>query len=123
MDLTEADAEAAQGRMAASREAGHAVAVRYDRRRRHLVLSLHTGVRVTVPVWLVEGLSDAAPRSLSEIEISPSGLGLHWPRLDADVFLPALLAGVFGSAEWMASLGEDIARVAAHDGVPRRAHP
>jgi hypothetical protein len=28
--------------------------------------------------------------------------GLHWPRIDADVYIPALLEGVFGSKRWMA---------------------
>ncbi len=31
------------------------------------------------------------------IEITPTGLGLRWPKLDADHYLPALLDGVFGS--------------------------
>ena len=39
---------------------------------------------------------------LSKIEITPTGLGLHWPRLDADLYLPALMEGVFGSRRWMA---------------------
>ncbi|WP_352509685.1 MULTISPECIES: DUF2442 domain-containing protein [unclassified Mesorhizobium] len=33
----------------------------------------------------------------TESGISPTGLGLHWPQLDADVDVPALLQGVFGS--------------------------
>jgi len=32
-----------------------------------------------------------------------TGLGLHWPKLDADVYVPALLQGVFGSKQWMAA--------------------
>jgi len=36
------------------------------------------------------------------IEITPTGLGLHWPRWDADLYLPALASGVFGSPRWMA---------------------
>mgnify|MGYP002146897045 CR=1 FL=1 len=44
-----------------------------------------------------------AADALADIEISPAGLGLHWPQLDADVYLPALLQGVFGSRTWMAA--------------------
>jgi len=40
---------------------------------------------------------------LTEIEISPSGLGLHFPKLDADLYLPALLEGFMSSKEWMAT--------------------
>lgn len=38
------------------------------------------------------------------IEISPGGLGLHFPMLDADLYLPALLEGIFGSRKWMAGM-------------------
>ena len=50
-----------------------------------------------------QGLAGASPSDLAEIEITPSGYGLHWPRLDADLWLPALLEGVFGSRAWMAA--------------------
>ena len=45
----------------------------------------------------MEGLNHARPAELAEIEISPTGLGLHFPTLDADLYIPSLLAGVFGS--------------------------
>ena len=48
-----------------------------------------------------EELENATPEQLSEI--SPSGYGLHFPKLDADLYLPSLLEGVFGSERWMAS--------------------
>jgi hypothetical protein len=35
------------------------------------------------------------------------GLGLHFPKLDADLYLPALLDGWLGSRRWMAArMGE-----------------
>jgi hypothetical protein len=36
------------------------------------------------------------------------GFNLHWPALDVDLFVPALLAGVFGTRAWMA---RELARV------------
>jgi hypothetical protein len=33
----------------------------------------------------------------------PAGLGLHRPKLDADVYVPALLQGVLGSRQWTAA--------------------
>ena len=68
-----------------------------------MIVELSTGVEVTFPVMLAEGLAGASPKDLAKIEISPTGLGLHWPRLDADLYIPALLQGVFGSKNWMAS--------------------
>jgi hypothetical protein len=40
---------------------------------------------------------------LDRIEITPSGFGIHFPKLDADLYLPALIEGFFGSKRWMAS--------------------
>ena len=44
------------------------------------------------------------PADLAEIEITPSGLGLHWPRLDADVYVPGFMKGIYGTRRWMAAL-------------------
>jgi hypothetical protein len=45
----------------------------------------------------------AKPADLDVIEISPSGLGIHFPKLVADLYLPALLEGFFGSRHWTAA--------------------
>jgi hypothetical protein len=134
MAVTERDLERAEKRMAALRDAGHAVSAHYDRRRSRVVVALNTGVELTFPTRLAEGLTGASPDSLADIEISPAGLGLHWPRLDADLYVPALLQGVFGSKSWMArQLGAEggrsrtVAKVAASrrngrkGGRPRKA--
>lgn len=102
MAITERELERAEARMAETRAAGHAVSARYDRRRSRVVVALNTGVELTFPTRLAEGLADASHDSLAEIEVSPAGLGLHWPKLDADLYVPALLQGVFGSKKWMA---------------------
>jgi len=65
-------------------------------------VSLSNGLELGVPVDLAQGLTGAKASDLSKIEITPTGLGLHWPRLDADLYLPALMEGVFGSRRWMA---------------------
>ncbi|WP_298961109.1 DUF2442 domain-containing protein [uncultured Methylobacterium sp.] len=80
----------------------HAVAARYQAARKRLVVVLSTGVELAVPVDGIEGLAGAAPEDLREIEVTPAGLGLHFPRLDADVYVPALIEGVTGSTQWMA---------------------
>ena len=102
MAITEQELEQAEARMATTRAAGHVVSARYDRRRSRIVVALNTGVELTFPRQLAEGLADASPDNLADIEISPAGLGLHWPKLDADLYVPALLQGVFGSKQWMA---------------------
>ena len=102
MAITEHELAEAERRMQDVREAGHAVKARYDRHRGRIVVVLNTGVELTFPPRLAEGLAGAPSESLGEIEISPAGLGLHWPKLDADLYVPALLQGVLGSKQWMA---------------------
>lgn len=112
MEITEEQMATAEAAMEAKRAAGHATAARYDAPSGRLVVSLHNGVELAVPVRLVEGLADADPADLAEIEISPAGLGLHWPSLDADVYVQGLMAGVFGTRKWMArELGAEGGRV------------
>ena len=82
----------------------HAISARYDRRRARIVVTLSNGLELTFPAGRAEGLAGAKPGELAVIEVSPTGLGLHWPRLDADLYLPALMEGVFGSRRWMAGI-------------------
>jgi len=81
-----------------------ATSAHYDQRGERIVVGLSNGLELGVPVDLAEGLAGAKAADLSKIEISPTGLGLHWPRLDADLYLPALMEGVFGSRRWMAQV-------------------
>jgi hypothetical protein len=89
--------------MMQTRHAGVAVAARYDRRVGRIVVTLDTGLELSFPPRLAEGLQGAGVEALSRIEISPSGLGLHWPALDADLFVPGLIEGMFDSKAWMAT--------------------
>jgi hypothetical protein len=80
-----------------------AVAARYEADRDRVVVELSTGDRLAFPPRRAQGLEAARPSDLDVIEISPSGFGLHFPKLDADLWLPALLDSVFGSRAWMAA--------------------
>lgn len=97
--ISERDIDSAEQRMTALREAGYAIYARYDRRTARVIVDLSTDVQLAFPAQLVEGLSGASPDNLAEIEISPAGLGLHWPKLDADVYIPALLQGALGAGK------------------------
>lgn len=103
MAITEGELKAAEKRMQDRRDAGHATSAHYDRRLGRVVVGLNTGVEIAIPATRIEGLSEAAEDARSEIEISETGLGLYWPQLDLDVYVPALLQGIFGSRRWMAS--------------------
>lgn len=107
MDLSDSDIQQAERRMRERLSAGpHAVAARYDRRVARIMVTLSNGLELAFSPALAEGLANARPSELAVIEISPTGLGLHWPMLDADLYVPALLDGVFGSPRWMAHLAD-----------------
>ena len=81
-----------------------AVAARY--RAGMIFVELNSGVEIRFPVSLAQGLEGASPKDLAEIRIEARGLGLHWPRLDADLYVPGLLQGVLGTKKWMAEIGK-----------------
>ncbi len=47
-----------------------------------------------------------------------AGFSLHWPKPDVDLYVPALLSGVFGTRAWMAS---ELARMAGRTQSPAKA--
>jgi hypothetical protein len=101
-ELTTKDFEAAVARGKARQSGPHAESAHYDRERDRVIVRLSTGVELGLRPRDVEGLEKASPEELSEIEIEAVGMGLHWPRIDADLYVPALLEGVLGSRRWMA---------------------
>jgi len=107
MSITDAVVEAANHRAAAKKTAFPAVvSVRYDRRVARIVIALASGLELAFSPKHAQGLENAHPADLLDAEITPSGLGVHFPRLDADLYLPALLEGFLGSKRWMAEIGK-----------------
>jgi hypothetical protein len=80
-----------------------AVGARYDRRIGRAVIRLSSGLEVAFAPHDAQGLENARPARLDEIEISPSGFGIHFPKIDADIYLPSLLEGFLGSRQWIAA--------------------
>jgi hypothetical protein len=80
-----------------------AVSARYEAKNRRIVIHLRSKLIVSFSPGDVEGLEHARPSQLNEIEISPSGFGIHFPAVDADLYVPGLLEGFLGSKKWMAS--------------------
>ena len=99
--------KAATARGAATLARGpNALAARYDSRRGLIVITLEGGCEFAFPSARAEGLADAPRSKLAKIKISRNGLGLHWPLLDADLYVPGLIEGAFGSQRWMQQIGK-----------------
>jgi hypothetical protein len=77
-----------------------AVSARYDPTTGMLVIELKGGAVLSVEPAKCEELAGAGADDLSEIEITPSGKGLYFPRVDADLSVPGLANGIFGSKRW-----------------------
>ena len=90
-----------------------ATSARFDRKSGNIIVTLSSGVGIFFSPKDAQGLEDATPAQLSQIEITPSGFGLHFPKLDADLYVPAILEGFLGSRKWMA------ARLGAQGGKAR----
>ena len=80
-----------------------AVAAHYDGKAGRVVIDLSSKLSVIFSPRDIEGLENARPAQLHKMEISPSGFGIHFPALDADIYVPGLLEGFLGSKTWMAS--------------------
>lgn len=72
-----------------------ATAARYDKAKQRLVVDLANGMTLLIPTHLLQGLQEAKPKELAEVEILGVGSGLYWPQLNIDIALSGLLARIF----------------------------
>jgi hypothetical protein len=49
----------------------------------------------------VQDLHGASEADLSRVEVDGVGFNLHWPTLNVDLYVPALVSGIFGTRAWM----------------------
>jgi hypothetical protein len=70
-----------------------------------LILKLSDGRRRVIPREDLQGLQSATKQQIADVEILGNGTGLHWPALNLDHYVPALLRRVYGTKSWMAEIG------------------
>jgi hypothetical protein len=102
-ELSDAEFDAAleRGRVARVTEP-RAASAYYDRSADRVVVELTNGCVFAFPPRLAEGLENATDDQLAHVEILGAGYGLHWEELDADLSVPGLVAGLFGTKAYMA---------------------
>lgn len=74
-----------------------AKSVSFDEEMMHVALI--DGRRINAPIIWFPLLHGATPEQRSKYEIGGGGASLHWPELDEDLSVAALLAG----ADWQAA--------------------
>jgi hypothetical protein len=102
-----------QAEIDTAREAGEALAATepravkawYAADTQRIFIELNTEIVMGFPYQRLQGLANATPKQLAEVEITPTGYGLHWESLDVDLGVPQLVAGLFGTKAWMTELG------------------
>lgn len=100
-------AEAAEKTMLATKTC--AKAARYDRKSGRVVLELTNGCSYAFPAALVQDLQKASADELADLRVDGYGFNLNFPALDVDLYIPALVSGIFGTRAWMA---RELARIA-----------
>ena len=103
VELAKEEFEAAKARGEARLRGPRAESAHYDAGRNRVIVRLTNGVELGFAPRNVEGLQHASAEDLKAIEVEAFGLGIHFPKLDADLYVPALLQGVLGSKRWMAA--------------------
>lgn len=75
--------------------------VRYDAASGRILIDLNNGCSFAFPARLAQGLETATDADLAAVEILGVGYGLHWDKLNVDLSIPGLLAGLFGTGAYM----------------------
>ena len=78
-----------------------ALTARYDRASGRILVELDNDCTFAFPARRAQGLEHASDADLANVELLGSGYGLHWESLDADLSIPGLLAGLFGTKAYM----------------------
>ena len=111
------DAAEARGRTVIQTES-RASAARYDWASGRVEIDLVNGCTYAFPAHLVQDLEGASDADLASIVVEGFGLNLHWPTLEVDLYVPALVAGIFGTRAWMT---RELASIAGRKTSPAKA--
>lgn len=95
-----------------------AAEARYDLATGRVTIDLTNGCAYAFPARLVQDLNGATDDQLADVEVDGLGFNLHWPALDADLYVPALVSGLFGTRDWMT---RELARHAGQATSPAKA--
>ncbi len=78
---------------------------RYDAPTRRIIIELTNGCEFAFPAHMGQGLQGATDEQLAAVKVSVHGSALEWEEIGADLWVPGLLSGLFGTKAWMRELG------------------
>lgn len=100
-----AEIDKALSRASAPRNEPLAECVKYWPALDVIEIRLTNSERELIPREKLQGLSSATKKQLANVRVEMLGTALHWPDLDVDLYVPALLRKVYGTKAWMSELG------------------
>jgi hypothetical protein len=103
---TNAEIEAALAKAKVHDSDPVAVAVEHIPSLNLLIVTLSNQRRLVFPIEDVQGLGNATHEHMQNYELLGHGTGISFPDLDVDLYVPALIEGVYGNRRWMAQLGK-----------------
>ena len=77
--------------MTEERKNGYVIVAKYNKYNNQVNLFMSNVSEISLKIDDIKELKGISPDKLEYIEVSPSGLGLHWPQLDIDLYVPKLL--------------------------------
>jgi hypothetical protein len=83
-----------------------------------VVVELVNGCSYAFPAALVQDLQGASAADLADVRVDGLGFNLRFPALDVDLYVPALVSGIFGTRKWMT---RELARIAGRATSPAKA--
>ncbi len=102
---TDAEIEAALERAKLHEDEPLATTVEHSQELNLLLVGLSNHRRLVLPIEDVQGLEKATHEQIQNYELLGRGTGIRFPDLDVDLYVPALMEGVYGNRRWMAQLG------------------
>ena len=79
-----------------------ALTARYDAASDRVILDLVNGCTYIFPASHVQDFQNIVrDEKMEAVVVEGLGYNLNWPQLDIDLYVPALVSGIFGTKAWM----------------------
>ena len=95
-----------------------AVPARFDPETNRIAVEPTEGCGYAFPAALVQDLRGASAEQLSGVLVDGYGFNLNFPALDVDLYVPALVPGIFGMRAWTT---KELALIAGRTKSPAKA--
>ena len=96
-------------------EAPRAKRAEYVENSNELLLVLASGTTLKIPIEKMQGLREAGPDALRDVELTRDGMAVHWNELDAHFTVPGLVEGAYGTKAWMRAIGAKGGKATSED--------